>query len=178
MRYLPLAVLTACSMAAGMTHAATVTFEGRITDQTCNVTVSGSDSDVIVKLPTVHQSVFTAATPTAGLTPFAVAISGCNEAAAGENFKVVFKATSPEANGALKNTGNAQNVGVQLTQNEDGTAPLDLSDLTKSFITLTLPAGSKSATQQMAAQYIQVDSTQDVKAGQVKASVEYVLDYL
>jgi len=180
MRHSSLALLVACAISTSMTHATTITFEGKITDQTCSVTVNGQN-DLTIKLPTVHTGVFNSTSPAAGTTPFKVAITGCKPASdEAEKYKVTFKSNHLAGAGYLANTdtAGAKNVAVQLSKNEDGSDGLDLSDQAKSVIELTVPAKGDGTSHMMAAQYIMISDAQPVEPGKVLATVEYKLDYL
>jgi len=181
MRYSPLAVLVACAMTAATAHAATITFQGKITDQSCSVSVNGQ-TDHIITLPTVHSGLFTSTNRSVGTTPFDVEITGCKPASdEEETYTVTFKSANLVGAGFLDNivtSGGAGNVAVRLTKDPDGSDPLDLSNPSSSVIELTVPANGESVSHKMAAQYMSIDSAQSVTAGKVLATVEYVLDYL
>jgi len=180
MRHSSLSLLAACAMVTGMAQAATITFEGKITDQTCDVKVNGQD-DLTVKLPTVHTGAFTATSQSAGTKSFEVAITGCDPASAEEEkYKVTFKSARLVGAGLLGNTATsgAENVGVRLTKDAAGSDPLDLRSPATSVIELTLRANETSARHTMAAQYTRIDAGQPVTPGKVHAIVEYALDYL
>jgi len=180
MRYSPLAVLLACAMTAATAHAATITFEGKITDQTCSVSVNGQ-TDLTVKLPTVHSGLFTSTNRSVGTTPFEVEITGCQPTSGEEEtYTVTFKSANLVGDGFLSNNAasGAGNVAVRLTRDAAGSDPLVLSTPASSVIELTVPANGERASHEMAAQYMSIDSTQPVTPGKVLATVEYVLDYL
>jgi len=186
MRYSSLALLVVGSMATGLAMAqtaTTITFTGRVSDQTCSVSVDGkSGSDVTVKLPNVKATDFVGG-GAVGTTAFDVKITGCDPASAvEEKYALTFKSNNLTTNGALTNiaSSGAGNVAVQLAKNAAGTETINLGNADESVIELTLPAGDTDALQPMAAQYIKVDSnpTAGVTAGPVKASVEYTLSYL
>lgn len=60
----------------------TITFNGRVVDQTCTV-ATGSNGDFEVKLPTVNKTQLAAAGAVAGLTRFDIALTGCKTAQSG-----------------------------------------------------------------------------------------------
>jgi len=181
MRYSSLALLVACSVISGMTQAATtITFEGKITDQTCSVSVDGKQGNTVtVSLPTLHTEAFSTS-QTAGTTPFDIAITGCDPASdKDEKYTLTFKATNPTSGGYLPNTpgnGQAENVAVQLTKDAAGSDALNLSN--PALIELTLPANTTTTSHTMAAQYIRIDKDEAITPGKVLATVEYELDYL
>jgi len=181
MRYSSLALLVACSMATGtaMAQATKITFNGKVTDQTCSVKVDGQE-DAKVPLPTVNQNEFTATNPVARNAPFTVEISGCTFAE-DQGVKVEFKAANPAPGGFLPNTATtdaAKNVAVRLSKDAAGAELLDLSTPATSFVSLVIPANATSFTHTMAAQYTSIDKTQPVTVGKVTASVEYAVDFL
>jgi len=180
MRYSPLAVLLACAMTAATAHAATITFEGKITDQTCDVSVNGQNN-LTVKLPTVHSGLFTTTSRSAGTTSFEVEITGCQPTSGeDEKYTVTFKSANLVGAGFLNNmaASGAGNVAVRLTKDAAGSDALDLGSAAGSVIELTVPANGAGASHTMAAQYMSIDSAQPVTPGKVLATVEYVLDYL
>ncbi|MDL5429861.1 fimbrial protein [Klebsiella michiganensis] len=76
---LALAVSTAAisSFSAQATDG-TITFNGRVTDQTCTISTPGG-KDFTVTLPTVSASTLAAQSATAGRTPFAINLSDCSK---------------------------------------------------------------------------------------------------
>ncbi|MFV8987769.1 fimbrial protein [Serratia fonticola] len=102
----------------GMAQAAstgTITFNGELTANTCDVVVDGQDADATVILPTVSTSQLQTATFTAGDTGFVMALSNC--AGTLETASAFFQAgASVDAvTGRLLNTtGGATNVSLQL----------------------------------------------------------------
>lgn len=102
----------------GMAQAAstgTITFNGELTANTCDVVVDGQQADATVILPTVSTSQLQIATRTAGDTGFVMALSNC--AGTLETASAFFQAgASVDAvTGRLLNTtGGATNVSLQL----------------------------------------------------------------
>ncbi|MBL5904974.1 fimbrial protein [Serratia fonticola] len=142
----------------GMAQAAstgTITFNGELTANTCDVVVDGQQADATVILPTVSTSQLQTATRTAGDTGFVMALSNC--AGTLETASAFFQAgASVDAvTGRLLNTtGGATNVSLQL---------LDASSPTQAVI----KAGSQD----------QVDAMtyQDVTGG--SATLPYIVRY-
>jgi len=56
----------------------TITFNGKITDTTCTISVDGGNKDATVTLPTVSASTLAAIGATAGATPFTISLSNCS----------------------------------------------------------------------------------------------------
>ncbi|WP_447884643.1 fimbrial protein [Serratia fonticola] len=154
----------------------TITFNGELTANTCDVVVDGQQADATVILPTVSTSQLQTATRTAGDTGFVMALSNC--AGTLETASAFFQAgASVDAvTGRLLNTtGGATNVSLQL---------LDASSPTQAVI----KAGSQdqvtamtyqdvtggSATLPYIVRYYAEDAT---TAGTVVSSVVYSIQY-
>lgn len=159
----------------------TVTFQGEVTNQTCNVSINGS-TDSIVMLPSVALSEFgstLAVGQTAGLTPFTVSVSDCASQSTAQAIGTKFLGYDVDAStGVLGNraTANAATgVGIQLTGNADGSEPVILSGST-TVSGLTLPANSTNATYEFGARYYLLDTS--ATAGAITAVAEYTLTYL
>ncbi|GJG93743.1 fimbrial protein [Cupriavidus pauculus] len=94
----------------------TITFNGRVSGQTCTIAGNGGGSSFTVTLPTVPTSALSASGNVAGRTPFNIVVSGCNPATG--NVSVFFEpgATVDYVTGRLVNTeaGGAGNVEVGL----------------------------------------------------------------
>ncbi|CAI0968164.1 fimbrial protein [Serratia sp. T13T92] len=154
----------------------TITFNGELTANTCDVVVDGQQADATVILPTVSTSQLQTAARTAGDTGFVMALSNC--AGTLETASAFFQAgASVDAvTGRLLNTtGDATNVSLQL---------LDASSPTQAVI----KAGSQdqvtamtyqdvtggSATLPYIVRYYAEDAT---TAGKVVSSVVYSIQY-
>lgn len=113
---------TAITLSTGNALAAstgTITFEGLLTDSTCNVDIGGGGADATITLPTV--SITELATPgeVTGRTAFTMNLSGCTAAAGGPNTVAAFFQPGPNVNlatGRLINNGGTagSNVSLQL----------------------------------------------------------------
>ncbi|CAI1665586.1 fimbrial protein [Serratia fonticola] len=118
------ASLIAVFGSVGMAQAAstgTITFEGELTANTCDVVVDGQNADATVILPTVSTSQLQDAANTAGDTSFVMALSNCSGTL--ETASAFFQAgASVDAvTGRLMNMGaGATNVSLQLL---DGSSP-------------------------------------------------------
>lgn len=152
------ASLIAVFGSVGMAQAAstgTITFNGELTANTCDVVVDGQQADATVILPTVSTSQLQTATRTAGDTGFVMALSNC--AGTLETASAFFQAgASVDAvTGRLLNTtGGATNVSLQL---------LDASSPTQAVI----KAGSQDQVTAM--------TYQDVTGG--SATLPYIVRY-
>ncbi|HFV9294076.1 TPA: fimbrial protein [Serratia fonticola] len=133
----------------------TITFNGELTANTCDVVVDGQQADATVILPTVSTSQLQTATRTAGDTGFVMALNNC--AGTLETASAFFQAgASVDAvTGRLLNTtGGATNVSLQL---------LDASSPTQAVI----KAGSQDQVTAM--------TYQDVTGG--SATLPYIVRY-
>ncbi|WP_198670200.1 fimbrial protein [Dyella sp. C9] len=154
--------------------APTVTFQGEVTDQTCQATING-DTNSVVLLPTVSAASLLAAGATAGLTPFTIQVTGCTMGADDLAIGTEFLGHNVTNGGNLGNTGSAKNVDIQLTTSASGGNPVSLNGPT-TVPGLVLQAGATSAAYQFGAQYI--SEAGGGEAGSVQAVAEYTLSYL
>lgn len=93
----------------------TITFNGELTANTCDVVVDGQGADATVVLPTEGTSQLNAATKTAGETGFVMALNNCSGTL--ETASAFFEAGASvdPVTGRLKNmSGTATNVSLQL----------------------------------------------------------------
>jgi major type 1 subunit fimbrin (pilin) len=106
-----------------------ITFNGQIIDTNCTVTGGGNASgngDIIVTLPPVSVSALSTAGDIAGQVPFSLILGGGANCTNGKTAALWVEIPSTPnldvATGALKNTGSATNVEVQMlngnTQNQ------------------------------------------------------------
>lgn len=118
------ASLVASFGSVGLAQAAstgTITFNGELTANTCDVVVDGQDADATVVLPTVSTNQLQSVNRTAGDTGFVMALSNCTGTL--ETASAFFQAgASVDAvTGRLINlNGTATNVSLQLL---DGSSP-------------------------------------------------------
>jgi len=172
-----LATVSAVSMAAtdGVTGGK-ITFTGKVTDQTCVVTIDGKSGDVNVKLPTVQKSQLSAVGTVAGRTPFVVTISDCK---AGVDTAVNVTLTNPTlaSNGTLANTasdGAAKGVALQLLPDMTGINPFVLTSQSH-LPGLMLGPNDTEVSHEFAVQYIRY--ADNVDPGTVQAVVNYDITY-
>ncbi|MCW2485662.1 type 1 fimbrial protein [Candidatus Symbiopectobacterium sp. NZEC127] len=110
-------------MSVGLAHAAstgTITFNGQLNANTCDVVVDGQAADATVVLPTIGTNQLSTTGQTAGDTGFTLALNNC--AGTLETASAFFEAgaTVDSVTGRLNNTGTAVNVSLQLL---DGSSP-------------------------------------------------------
>lgn len=115
---LPAAVVLAL---AGSANAAdgNIVITGEITDTTCNISVNGAGNNATVVLPTVSADSLSAAGATAGATPFSITLSGCSGSSL--NTASTWFEPGPTVDGTtgrLNNTGDAENVQVELLNSD------------------------------------------------------------
>ncbi|HDC4524631.1 TPA: type 1 fimbrial protein [Enterobacter kobei] len=103
---------------AGMAHAAsngTITFNGELTANTCDVAIGGQSADATVVLPTIGTNQLDAAAKTAGETGFVIALNGCSGVLKTASAFFEPGASVDPVTGRLKNIGGtASNVSLQL----------------------------------------------------------------
>ncbi|WP_227318563.1 fimbrial protein [Cedecea davisae] len=117
------AVLMTSAFAANAASTGTITFNGMVTDTTCDVTVDGQAADATVVLPTVPATELASAGQTTGRTNFNMSLKDCVVGTQGEKTVAAFfqtGATVDNNTGRLKQTETtgASNVSLQL---RDGT---------------------------------------------------------
>ncbi len=167
---------------AGAASAAdgTINFAGKLTGQTCKITVNGVDSSSpsTVILPTVSTGKLTTAGQTAGQTGFLVALSRCVGAA--KTAAVFFESgvTVDQVTGNLKNmstdAGSAQNVQLQLVDSSNG-KPVKAGDTSQHMSTTHVALTAEgTASMPYAVQYYAMGPT---SPGPVLSSVTYAIDY-
>lgn len=105
----------------------TITFNGRVVDQTCTVSNNTSGNNIDVTLPTVNKTQLAADGAVAGLTRFNIELTGCKQAAIGgtDGVRAYFLPNSQYVDPTTHNLKNiapttggttkAENVQIQLT---------------------------------------------------------------
>ena len=131
------AVFALAAFSAQAASTGTITFNGELTDTTCEVDINGQGSDATVILPTVGVNQLTASGDTTGRTSFNMNISDCVIGTEGGHSKVAafFQPgnTVDLSTGRLKNVGgSATNVDLRLhdignTDQVDGMAYVDIN---------------------------------------------------
>jgi len=169
--------LATCLSTGTALAANTITFQGEVTDQTCQVHINGQDNPVVL-LPTVPTTELQAPGSKTGLTPFTLTLTDCSAPKDDAQLSVRFLARGVTEAGNLRNvaTGQAaEHVSIQLTKDKSGTQPIDLKGGPVKVDGLVLPKGQTSASHTYAAQYYTGDG--NATAGAVQAVVEYVISY-
>lgn len=125
----------------------TITFNGKVTSASCDISINGGTASPTIQLPAVQTSDLGAGAA-AGFTPVSIALSNCSAGTGSSNPTVTtvvpyFEpgAGTDASTGYLKNTGTANNVQVILSKdatiggklnlnqgpNQQGTTPALLS---------------------------------------------------
>ena len=110
--------LSAISATTFAASTGTITFNGELTDSTCNVSINGQGADAQVTLPTVSISDLSQDSLVAGRTSFNLNLSDCVVGTAnGKSRVAAFFQPGPTvdlSSGRLNASGTAQNVQLQL----------------------------------------------------------------
>lgn len=172
-------ILAASALALGSVaaHAAdgTVTINGMVTDQTCEV--SAGSEDITVTLPTVGVGSLANPGTTAGRTPFTINLENCKAGEVSAFFETGGNVDA--ASGRLNNIGtsidDAQNVQVQLLSDSSVAIPV-LANAAQAAVTTkaTVANDGESAALNYYAEYY---ATGAATAGKVATSVQYTINY-
>lgn len=168
-------ILAASALALGSVaaHAAdgTVTINGKVTDQTCEV--SANSQDITVTLPTVGVGSLATAGTTAGRTPFTINLENCKAGQVSAFFEPGGNVDA--ASGRLNNTGGASNVQVQLLSDSSVVIPV-LANAAQAAVTTkaTVANDGEAAALNYYAEYY---ATGAATAGNVATSVQYTINY-
>lgn len=180
-------ILSGTVLTANAASSGTITFNGQITDTTCDVTVDGQGASATVTLPTVSSSLLTSAGSVAGTTDFTMQLSNCS---LGNNISKVSAyfqsgSTVDPATGHLLQTATsgASNVDLQLLDPGNSNQPIKAGDAsqiagntTKNMTSDGTTTGTLLTTINLpyAVQYY---ATGAATAGTVTSSVVYNLQY-
>ncbi|EEZ5656989.1 F17A fimbrial adhesin [Escherichia coli] len=170
-----LGILAAASSSATLAYDGTITFNGKVVDQTCSVTTGSKN--LTVTLPTVSANSFSSG-KVVGLTPFTISLEGCNTAATGaQNVNAYFEpnANTDYTTGNLTNTASsgASNVQIQLL-NADGVKVIKLGQAAAAQNVDTVAINDANVTLRYNAQYY---ATGVATAGDVTSTVNYTIAY-
>ncbi|AZG06687.1 type 1 fimbrial protein [Pigmentiphaga sp. H8] len=159
---------------AAQANDGTVTINGLVTAQTCEVSGNGGGPNFTVTLPTVSTSALATAGATAGRTPFNIALTNCTPDSG--NVGVYFEpdATVDAVTGRLTNTANdgAKNVQVGLLNADHSDIRLGAQESGQNL--QYVPVAGGSATLNYFAQYVATDKA---TAGAVTARSLYSIVY-
>lgn len=156
----------------------TISFSGRVTDNTCNIDINGAGSNATVTLPTVSADQLENQGDVTGRTVFNMNVSGCE---LGHDYSRVAAYFQPGdtvdmSTGRLKTTpGGAANVDLQLLDVAGGYSVINVGNTDQiSSATFVDTATTGAATLRYAVEYY---SKGDAGAGTVASSVVYNLQY-
>ncbi|WP_058911635.1 fimbrial protein [Entomohabitans teleogrylli] len=152
----------------------TITFMGEVTDETCSVSVNGTDAAPVVLLPTVTATALNGS-QTAGQTTFDIGVTGCTGTSdpAGVQISTVFVGNNVSATtGNLLNSGDADDVEIQILDTSD--TEIDFRNVFNGGGDLSLATDETSATATYTAQYY---SAGTATTGTVQASLQYAVSY-
>ncbi|WP_192481339.1 F17A fimbrial adhesin [Escherichia coli] len=171
-----LGILAAASSSATLAYDGTITFNGKVVDQTCSVTTGSKN--LTVTLPTVSAKSLDSSGKVVGLTPFTISLEGCNTAATGaQNVNAYFEpnANTDYTTGNLTNTASsgASNVQIQLL-NADGVKVIKLGQAAAAQNVDTVAINDANVTLRYNAQYY---ATGVATAGDVTSTVNYTIAY-
>jgi len=169
------ATVLVAAPALSMATPSTITFNGKVINQTCQVKVGGAAGNVEVKLPNVAVADLAAVNSTAGRTPFVVSIENC-EPGVSTAVNTTLSNVTLTQNGTLQNmvVGGAQKVALQLLPDMSGNNPFFLSSVSH-LSGLTLGPTDKTASHEFAVQYISHEG--GATTGDVQAVVNYEITY-
>lgn len=150
----------------------TISFQGEVADETCEVSVNGNNAAPVVLLPTVSSSQLNAAGKAAGETSFDIGVSGCTGDADGMTVSTVFVGNQVTSAGNLGNTGTAKNVELQILDTKGKEI-----NFTNGFTgdgDLALGPNETSASASYTAQYL---ATGAATPGSVTSTLQYAISY-
>lgn len=174
-----IASLAAVIGTQGMAQAAstgTITFNGELTANTCDVVVDGQGADATVVLPTVGTNQLDGATKTAGETGFVMALNNCSGTLQTASAFFEAGASVDAVSGRLKNmTGTATNVSLQLLDaSSPSQAVIEAGNQNQVTSTTYKDVSSGSASLPYAVRYYAEAPT---TAGTVVSNVVYSIQY-
>nr|WP_326489890.1 fimbrial protein [Paraburkholderia sp. HP33-1] len=157
-------------------HAAdgTITFNGSITAQTCNINGNGSGSmDFVVPMVTVSASALDVAGKTAGRKPFDISLTGCTPDSGNVHTYFEPGPTTDAATGNLVlDAGGADNVQIGLLNDDFSPIKVGFADASQNSKSVAIANGA--ATLKYHAEYV---ATGAATAGAANSSVMYSLAY-
>lgn len=151
----------------------TITFQGEVADNTCQVTVNGNAASPVVLLPTVSVADFAQTGDVAGETSFTISVAGCAASGSDVGLQTVFVPNGLSGDN-MANNGTATGVSLQLLDAPGG-APVALVNGENAVPGLNLVAGETSASHDFAVQYHADEAI--VAPGSVTSAVQYSVSY-
>lgn len=170
-------VLFASALFAVSTLAAasdnTITFQGEVADNTCQVYVNGIVASPVVLLPTVSTSDFSAVGDVAGETTFTISVDGCAATTGSLGIDTIFVPNGLSGDN-MANSGTATGVSLQLLDAPGGNA-VALVNGTNAVAGLSLADSETAASHEFAVQYHADDAA--VTPGSVTSAMQYAISY-
>jgi major type 1 subunit fimbrin (pilin) len=151
----------------------TITFNGSLSAQTCTINGNGTSAkNFTVGLPTISTGALKAANDTAGRTPFSVALTGCTPTTG--NVAVYFEPGNTDTSNGnlLVNAGGANNVEIQLLNND--ATPIKAGFAKDSQNSQAVALNNGAATLSYFAQYFATGAT---TPGAANSQVNYTISY-
>ncbi|MBL5825928.1 fimbrial protein [Serratia fonticola] len=154
----------------------TITFNGNLTANTCDVVVDGQTSNATIVLPTVSTKQLATAATTAGRTGFVMALKNCTGSLKTASAYFEAGVSVDPISGRLKNmTGTASNVALQL---RDGTsssmATIQAGNANQILNASYVDVSTGTANLPYAVEYYALGAT---TAGTVVSNVVYSIQY-
>ncbi|MDQ0139728.1 fimbrial protein [Cupriavidus necator] len=171
-------IVAGTAMGAQFAHAAdgTITFNGKITAQTCTINGNGSGSQNFnVQLPAVSATTLNGLGKVAGQTPFNIALTNCTPNTG--NVHTFFEAgptTDATTGNLILDAGGAQNVQIRLLNGGTSNTPIKAGFTDQAQGSNTVPLTDGAATLWYYAQYY---ATGQASAGVANSSVMYSIAY-
>ncbi|QFI19944.1 type 1 fimbrial protein (plasmid) [Klebsiella aerogenes] len=158
---------------SAMANTGTITFNGEVTSNTCNVSVDGGTASETVLLPSVSASTLDGAGKFTGRTQFNMGLSGCTGTL--QTASAYFEAgAGVNSDGRLINTGSAKNVDLQLRDGSNADAVIKAGSSSQVNGTKYVTLESGAANLPYSAEYYATDAAE---AGTVVSSVVYSIQY-
>jgi len=154
----------------------TIIFNGKITDQTCEITTPGG-KNFTVTLPTVSDQALADAGQTAGRTPFAINLSNCSAGQVATYFEPGPTVDVNSGEVRLNNTAStdaATNVQVRLLGDNFGPIGVQKNGFTQPNSQIVTVVDGGGADLNYYAEYY---ATAAAGAGDVSTSVQYTIIY-
>lgn len=171
-------IVAGTAMGAQFAHAAdgTITFNGKITAQTCTINGNGTGAhDFTVQLPAVSASTLSGVGKVAGQTPFNIALTNCTPTTG--NVHTFFEAgptTDTTTGNLILDAGGAQNVQIRLLNGGTASTPIKAGFTDVAQGSNAVPLSNGAATLWYYAQYY---ATGQATAGAANSSVMYSIAY-
>lgn len=172
-------ILLSGLLAAGMTSAfaadGTISFDGLVTDKTCDI-VNNQGKNFTVTLPTVSRQTLDVAGAVAGRTPFQINLSNCSKGKVATYFEPGITVDASSGRLINQTTDGAQNVQIQLLGDNHQPVLVKAAGTTgaqENSQWVDTAAGG-SADLDYYAEYYATDAA---TAGKVTSSVQYTIIY-